>query len=319
MEIFGGAIEDLPDERDFVAGEIATVALTPVDELPRHLVFDHRKVTKYSQGKTMSCTAQSACNALEITHANATGNTIDVPVLDGIGGSLSAWRYQLEVYPRTGSTSQGDYTSSGFKALVHRSAEEEGVPALTTDKKVQREIRVKVDAYAKIEKSVDLFRQWLFAGHSIGISCNVLRDPDTGESNFVKARETGWLQFPTNGEKTGGHAMAFVTGYDFREASGDGYFILAQSYGEDYGALGNGSLNLSANDLDKLHEGAYVLLLPEHISPEKKQCAKDLASCISMLRKANTLGWEESEDTKNEIVEKIAEQIRTCREFLSSE
>ena len=109
--------------------------------------------------------------------------------------------------------------------------------------------------------------------------------------------------------------MAFVTGYDFREASGDGYFILAQSYGkimEHWGMDRSISRRMISTSFTKELTFCFSL----NIFLPKKQCAKDLASCISMLRKANTLGWEESEDTKNEIVEKIAEQIRTCREFL---
>jgi hypothetical protein len=296
-EIYGGCF-DSDDDRDFLGSEISDVKLTDVADLPSSLEFDRKAVTLESQGKTNSCTAQAAGNCLELTYYNFFGNRIRV-FTDEI------WRYQLDIHPRQGSENMGDYLRSPFRAMVHMTEHENRVPATYYDAKG----RIAVSNFAKIDKDPDIFRQWLYAGFAIAVSGNVLKN-NLGTSNWYRAKKEGYLSFPEGWNKVGGHAVCVVTGYDF--STENKYFIIGQSYGENYGVFKNGTIRIRAEEIQNLNPSCFICF-PEgqNIKQEKVKAAKDIVRAKKIFAIAEIFEWDPNEAAlfKNN-AHKYAEEAR---------
>lgn len=274
---FGGA-KDTPDERDYVAAEISSVELTPVERLPEVLGFDRSAITLLSQKNTMSCTAQAAANCAEMTYFNLYQDTIHIPVLvPNRDGELGMWEYQLDVHPRTGSRSEGDWTRSAMRALVHRS-ENGGIPAIRQE--TGDAVTIKIPTFAKIERHADTIRQWLFAGYAVVVSGDVLL-PERGRSNWTIAKQEGYLTFPEGWRKKGGHAVCIITGYDW--SNGKREFVVANSYGDNYGHFGNGTFRIHADDVGGLHQSLWVCF------PDGDNLDEERLAAADAIRKAKAI------------------------------
>jgi hypothetical protein len=305
-DIYGGAMDE-PDERDFLAGSVADVKLKPIPWLPKIVRFDRNAVTLYTQKGTNSCTAQAAANCLEMTYWNLYKKKIHVGVLDHDSeGTMGMWKYQLRVHPKTGSEDGGDFTRSAFRALVHRS-ENGGIPV---DGGLNENVRI--SAFAKIERDADVFRQWIYAGHAIAVSGDVLRS-SVGNSNWYMAKKEGYLAFPKDWKKVGGHAVCILTGYDF--SNGNAYFTGAQSYGDDYGVFGDGTFRIRAEEIENLHQSCWVCF-PEgqNLHEEKVQAAKDIMRAKKIYAIAEKCEW--NTEIAEKIKEKAHELAEQARDFL---
>lgn len=269
---FGGAM-DATDERDYLAGSISTIDLTPVAELPEKLDFDRSAITLLSQKNTMSCTAQGAANAAELTYFNLYGKKIHIPVL-GEGGM---WDYQLDVHPKTGSRTLGDYTRSAMRALVHRS-ENGGIPVIDQDS--GDAMTIEIPAFALVEKHADTIRQWLFAGYAVLISGDVLV-PEMGRSNWTITKQEGYLTFPEGWRKKGGHAVCILTGYDWSDGKKE--FVVANSYGDNYGYFGNGTFRIRANQIKGLHPSCWVCF------PDGINVKQEILTAANLKRKMRAI------------------------------
>jgi len=293
---FGGAL-DAPDERDFLAGEIADLP----GETPDHVVLDHRAQFLESQKMTVSCTAQSATNALEATYFAKTGVSVKID-------AFKQWEYQKNIYPKTAGR-KGDWTRSAMRALVHRSEHEGGIPATTA---AGESVKIKVEGFAKIEKTSYEFRKFIANGHAIQISGDVLRESSSKPSNFRIARDLGTLRFNQDWQKVGGHAVAVLRGYDFRPATKPAHFIGGNSYGEKWGFWKNGTFRLPAEELQNLHMSAFVIFIESPKNAEKIIAAKAILNAKKIQRQADTLAKKfPISSEKCEKIREIAEEIKS--------
>jgi len=260
----GGVLPEIPDERDWLAGDVSDFLDTPLSALPESIRFNPLSADLASQGKTVQCTAHSATNALEATYFVVTGVAVRIDAAD-------QWRYQTEVFPKT-ANQHGDQLASAMRAIKHRSDAEGGVPAVESNS--GRKIRIRVAGYAKIPLNFDDFCRAQNAGHAVVVSAKVLRPKAGGKSNFALARDTGWLSFPQDWADTGGHAFCHLIGYDRKER----YGVIGQSYGEGYGFWGNGTLRIRPEEIARLNPSAYVIFIDDKAG-KRREIMMQIAMC----------------------------------------
>lgn len=258
----GGCLPEVPDDRDFLAGDLSDFLETPLADLPEAIFYKPESADLTSQGDSVACTAHAASNAVEATYFAQTGIPITID-------ALGQWDYQTKVHPKT-SSMLGDQLASALKALLHRSDTEGGIPYkdIKEGVAVSPTKRLKIAGYAVLPKPLtfDDCCRALNAGHAVIISGRVLRAQGGGLSNFSVAKKTGWLSFPAGWKNVGGHAFAHLIGYDRKE----GYGICGNSYGEDWGFWKDGTMRLDKKEFANLNPSGFVVFLDDSDSKIKK-------------------------------------------------
>jgi len=229
-------IPDLPDRRDFL--------YIPVKEILLSLPFsvDLREQEQmphvYEQGSLGSCTANAIGGALEFLEIKQKNKEIFTP-------SRLFIYYNERVVINTVDYDSGAYIRDGIKSVADLGV----CPEQDWDYDISRFTQKPYTAcyehalshqslvYSRVNRSLSEMKACIAAGYpfTLGFTCYESLMSDMTAS-------TGAISLPTATERTiGGHAILAV-GYNDEHEDGGGRFIIRNSWGEQWGKQGYGSI-----------------------------------------------------------------------------